>query len=298
MTTRDETCAVLEARAGMYDTLAGLYFHSLSQEQIDAMAAADYTELMNDDNPLIASGFNDIYRYLRKRNTGTHQELSVDFSSCFLGTHTYKGLSGQPYESLFTDAGLRLNGAPRGAVHRAYKAEGVALRTGYDYPDDHLAFECEFMSVLCRRTIEALEADDEPEARRLLDVQRDFMSEHICAWFRRLHDLALKFVKTRFYRGVLDISQGFFDGEIETIDDLRWVLEEGFEEPEGTDDAADAEGAEGGEDAADEGAEDDVAPEGAAGSVAGAAGASGVTGAVAAAEGVASGGADAKSRAA
>ena len=289
MTTRDETCAVLEARAGMYDTLAGLYFHSLSQEQIDAMAQADYTELMNDDNPLIASGFNDIYRYLRKRNTGTHQELSVDFSSCFLGTHTYKGLSGQPYESLFTDAGLRLNGAPRGAVHRAYKAEGVALRTGYDYPDDHLAFECEFMSVLCRRTIEALEAGDEPEARRLLDVQRDFMSEHICAWFRRLHDLALKFVKTRFYRGVLDISQGFFDGEIETIDDLRRVLEEGFEEPEAADDAADAEGAEGGEGAADEGV---------AGSVAGASGASGVTGAVAAAEGAASGGAGAKSRAA
>lgn len=230
MSVKEEVIEVIEARAGMYETIASLYFDRLSEEQIKAMAQWDYSELMESDNELVASGFNDIYRYLRKRNTGTRQELSIDFSSCFLGTHSYKGLVAQPYESLFMDASGTLNGKPRTVVYNLYKKERVSLKSEYNYPDDHLSFECEFMSILCRRCIQALEAGDKAEALRLLDVQEDFMRDHLCVWFRRLHDLSLKFIKTRFYRGVLNITQGFFDEEVETIQDLRSAIEEGFDE--------------------------------------------------------------------
>lgn len=246
MATKQDVIDVVQARAGMFSTLAGLYFDRLTEEQIRSMAAQDYTELMRSENPLIASGFNDIYRFLRKRNTGTRQELAVDFSSCFLGTHSYKGLVAQPYESLFLDASGQLNAAPRSSVYRLYKQERVSLRKGYDYPEDHLAFECEFMMILCNRTQAALESDDIDEAVRLLRLQRSFMDEHINAWFERLHDLSLKFIKTRFYRGVLNITQGFFDEDPETIDELLQVLEEGFDEedPEAPDGAEEPERAE------------------------------------------------------
>lgn len=241
MATKQEFIDVMKARSGMYATLASLYFDQLTDDQIEAMAAQDFSALIADANPLIASGFNDIWRYLRKRNTGTRQELAVDFSSCFLGTHSYKGLTAQPYESLFMDASGSLAAPPRTAVYKLYKSERVALREGYDYPEDHLAFECEFMMILAERTVQAAEADDLREARRLLQVQQSFMDEHIGRWFGRLRDLSAKFIKTRFYRGVLDLTQGFFDEEPDTIADLAAVAREGFDE-EGAD-GGDAAGA-------------------------------------------------------
>ncbi len=230
MTAKADVIDAITARAGMYETLASLYFDRLTDEQIEAMASQDYTALMDNENTLIANGFNDIYRYLRKRNTGTRQELAVDFSTAFLGTHAYKGFVAQPYESLFLDRSGTLNAAPRKEIFNLYKSECVALREGYDYPDDHLAFECEFMSILCHRCATALEKDDIAEALRLLSVQRAFLTDHICRWFTRLHDLSLKFIKTRFYRGVLNITQGFFDEEVDSVDALRAAIEEGLED--------------------------------------------------------------------
>ncbi|MCD8199834.1 MAG: molecular chaperone TorD family protein [Coriobacteriaceae bacterium] len=258
MATKEEAIEIVEARASMYETLASLYFDPVSEERIEAMAAQDYTDLRNNPNELIASGFNDIYRYLRKRNTGTRQELSVDFTSCFLGMHSYKGLVAQPYESLFLDPSGELYAAPRKEVHSFYKRECVALQSGYDYPEDHLAFECEFMSILCHRTSAALEEDNTDEALRLLDVQSEFMEEHINRWFRRLHDLALKFIKTRFYRGVLDITQGFFDSEPASISNISEEITKGFEPAPEKEDAGEestVETSKPEEDAAAEGAE-------------------------------------------
>lgn len=238
MADKQEFIELMQARAGMYETLASLYFDMLTDEQIRDMAARDYSALIDSDNPLIASGFNDIWRYLRKRNTGTRQELAVDFSSCFLGTHAYKGLVAQPYESLFLDPSGTLAGKPRKQVHNFYKSERVALREGYDYPDDHLAFECEFMAIECGRCVKAVEDGDFDEAKRLVGVQQEFMNDHIGRWFRRLHDLSLKFIKTRFYRGVLNVTQGFFDDEPEALDFLARRLEEGLEDPAPVQDAA------------------------------------------------------------
>lgn len=232
MADKQEFIELVQARQGMYETLASLYFDRLTEEQIREMASHDYRELIESENELISSGFNDIYRYLRKRNTGTRQELAVDFSSCFLGTHSYKGLVAQPYESLFLDPAGTLAGKPRKQVHNIYKSERVALRAGYDYPDDHLAFECEFMSIECARCVQAVQEGDMEEAARLIGVQQEFMDEHIGRWFQRLHDLSLKFIKTRFYRGLLNISQGFFDEESDTIRYLAGMIEEGLEEPE------------------------------------------------------------------
>ena len=232
MTVNEELAGVILARAEMYETLASLYFDRLSNEQIEAMAAQDYTELINCENELIASGFNDIYRYLRKRNTGTRQELAIDFSSCFLGTHSYKGFVAQPYESLFLDTSGTLNARPRTEVYNFYKKECVSLKKEHNYPDDHLAFECEFMAILCRRTISALEEGNKDEALRLLEVQKTFLHDHLNSWFRRLHDLSLKFIKTRFYRGVLNITQGFFNEEAEVIDDIYDTILEKDEDEE------------------------------------------------------------------
>lgn len=229
MTYAESAIAQLESRADMYRALGNLYLNTLSERQIEELALTDYDTLRADPDKRIASGFNDIYRALRRRNTGTRQLLAMDFTSCFLGTKTYEGLTGAPYESLYRDSSGTLMGPIRTQVFNAYKRERIALQPDLDLPEDHLSFEMEFLAVLCDRCAKAVEAGDRDEALRVLGVQKAFLEEHVLAWFPRFHNLTTKLLETRFYRGVLNVSRGFLESEPESIDGLAQAIAEGLE---------------------------------------------------------------------
>lgn len=229
MTYAESAIAQLESRADMYRALGNLYLYTLSEQQIEELALTDYDTLRADPDKRIASGFNDIYRALRRRNTGTRQLLAMDFTSCFLGTKTYKGLTGAPYESLYRDSSGTLMGPIRTQVFNAYKRERIALQPDLDLPEDHLSFEMEFLAVLCDRCAKAVEAGDRDEALRVLGVQKAFLEEHVLAWFPRFHNLTTKLLETRFYRGALNVSRGFLESEPESIDGLAQAIAEGLE---------------------------------------------------------------------
>lgn len=225
-TTDAEVAAALEARAAFYETLASLYFMPLKQEDVDNMAAADFSAYaeLNDD---FAAGVNDITRYLRKRNTGTRDELAVDFTGAFAGVKAYEGKTAVPYKSVFTSKdGLLYQDGYRD-VYQAFKAECVKKREGLDWPDDHLSFMCEFMALLSRRTVAALAEEDYPRALHELEVSRDFLDANVLSWFDEFAQRAELLLKTRFYRGVLKISRGFFTLDRETLDDMVDVVSTG-----------------------------------------------------------------------
>ena len=209
----EDMIAALKGRAAFYDLLAAIYFRPLTAEQIDNIAEMDWSEYA-DVNELFADGVNDITRYLRKRNSGTRQALAVDFTSAFAGTSSWKGRYAVPYESVHTsEEGLMFQDAYH-EVFQLYKANHVAKAEGYDFPHDHLSFMCEFLVVLSDRIIAALEAGDDAEALRQV---------------RTFQDLALLLLETRFYRGVLKISKGFFLEDAELLDAIAVELEQRLE---------------------------------------------------------------------
>ena len=121
------------------------------------MAAMDLSAYA-DVSALFAEGLDDMARYLRRRNTGTRQELAVDFTAAFAGTSSGKGAMPSPYESVFTSAeGLMYQDAYH-EVYQTYRLNRVQRGPGYDFPDDHLSFMCEFLAVLSTRAAGALRA--------------------------------------------------------------------------------------------------------------------------------------------
>ena len=80
MTRKEDVVAQIECRADMYRALGNLYLNTLDETQIEELALTDYDALRADPDERIASGFNDIYRALRRRNTGTRQLLAMDFT--------------------------------------------------------------------------------------------------------------------------------------------------------------------------------------------------------------------------
>lgn len=216
----------LESRTGFYEMLHKMYRWPLSDDELAALDADEFEALAQElDAGLMSCGFNDMYRSLRRRNTGTRQTLNADFTKVFLGIATYEGFSAQPYGSLFTGDASQLMGSERNAVNRIYRENAVRLSDGIDLPEDHLAFECEFLAIINQRAVEALRAGSCEQAIALLKLQRAFIVEHVLNWFPRFYALASHLVDTRFYRGVLRVTKGYFDESAEMVAEIIEEIE-------------------------------------------------------------------------
>lgn len=214
----------LAGRAAFYDAVAALYYKPLTQEQVDRIAQGGLAAFAG-TNELVAEGLHDMERALSKRHSGTRQELAVDFTGAFAGTSSWKGRYATPYESVFTSEEGLLFQESYHEVHRLYRDNGVRKSEGYDFPDDHLSFICEFQAVLARRAIEALEAGDAASALGQVRSSQAVLRDHVLSWFDGFEELALHLVKTRFYRGVLKMSRGFFLFDAGVLDDMAEELE-------------------------------------------------------------------------
>lgn len=78
----EDAIALFASRADMYRQVAQWFFAPLSEEQIDALASQDLRGLAEEDGSPYADGYNDLYRALRLRHTGTRQALAADFTGC------------------------------------------------------------------------------------------------------------------------------------------------------------------------------------------------------------------------
>lgn len=203
-----EVHELMELRESVYRLFSALYFKELTDEQIRFLhdADLDFSEL----GPVMAEGAKNVKRAVRRVNSGTREDLAVDYAHTFLGAGTTKGESRAcPYESVFTSRDGLIMQEARDDVYRYMLNEHLEPDTNLRIPDDHLAFVFEFMANLCKRFNEALEADDIPEARRLLNVQRDFFEKHIYSWISRFCDAVEACCRTSFYRGVSQMTRGF-----------------------------------------------------------------------------------------
>ena len=215
----------LAGRSAFYDVLASLFFRPLTDEQIESMALGSLASL-GEAHGLMEEGLADMDRYLRRRNTGTRQELAIDFTAAFAGTSSWEGRYAVPYKSVFTSKeGLMFQEAFH-EVRDTYRRQHVERAQGYDYPDDHLSFMCEFMALLSDRAREALAQGRRSEALETLRCSKTFLEQHILSWFEDFRDLSLKILKTRFYRGAMKTAEGFFAFDFESLGEMIEVLSE------------------------------------------------------------------------
>jgi TorA maturation chaperone TorD len=224
--TTDNNTAILEALAGRsssYRMFSRLFLKPLDEDDIKNLATTDFARLSRDleGEGDLATGFANMARDLKILHTGTRQLLATDYTMCFDGVATYNGDVAVPYESVFLGEEALLNQEPRNQVLAIYNREGVSLGASAKVPEDHLAFELEFLAMLSDRCLKLLqEGTDKDEAVRVLQVSRDFITRHIQAWLPQLSERANKLLETRFYRGVLQALKGYLELDLEIIDDI------------------------------------------------------------------------------
>lgn len=205
-------------RAAFYRMLGELYFTELSQAQIDHLSGLDFAGLAGGD-PVIAEGYEDMRRYLRKTNSGTRQQLACDYAHTFLAAGNYETFAATPYESVFTsELGLMMQEA-RDEVYKAYCEQGVQPEAELQMPEDHVSFEFEFLATVAERTNAALLSGNLERAHALAEAAFAFHQDHQLNWVDDLCDAVLDVAETRFYRGVSKVTRGFVHLETEVIAD-------------------------------------------------------------------------------
>lgn len=210
MNDNDSAIELLQDRAALYQMLATLYFKPLTSEQIEALATSNLSSVAADKNSPFAEAYADLSSALRLRHTGTKEELAADYTGAFYGIRTREGRTAQPFESLFrTEGTAELMGEARSEVYRELRKHQLKVPDGIDLPEDHLSFIFTYLGLLCNQAAALLQNGQRAEAETVLDTQRSFFITHVDSWISDFIAQGRLMVETRFYRGVLKLTEAF-----------------------------------------------------------------------------------------
>ncbi len=212
----DEIDASCTARIEFYRFLASIFFTELTQEQVETIASSRFPI----DDTDIGRGYELIAQYMQHRDSGTRQQLAVDYARVFLGAGSYEKLKAPPYESVFTSEVQLLMQEARDDAVKWYRRYGLALPEDNTTPEDHVSFEMQFMALLIERGLDRLKAGDEGGFREFACGQRDFFTEHLANWLPQFADSIDRFCKTDFYHGIAALVRGLLELEPGVIDEL------------------------------------------------------------------------------
>ena len=186
-----QTCAglvsALEGRAAFYDVVAALYYKPLAQEQIDRIAEGGLAAFAG-AGELMAEGLHDMERALSKRHSGTRQELAVDFTAPSPGRVVERRYA-TPYESVFTGEERIMMGDARDDVVARFLEDGFQVNPDLHEPEDHLAFELEYLVNMNERALEWAQAKNKAQLRRNVVRQLEFIEQHLLNWIPALLDV-------------------------------------------------------------------------------------------------------------
>ena len=180
------------------------------------------------EDPEASEGNRILNKYLRGLDHAdlkkVESDLAAEFAGLFLNASRQ---SVHPFESVYTSEEKLLMQRARDEVLNEYRRAGLERIQEFREPEDHIALEFEFMSNLCNKTLDALQAHDRTAARESLEWQKRFFDEHLNVWIPHFcRDLA-RLAQSDFYRGIALLTAELLEMEREMIPALLTKLQAG-----------------------------------------------------------------------
>lgn len=207
---------VLRGRRATYQFLSRLFRVEVDQELYDTLVSMRFPT--NTGNELVDEGYRLICGYLSQADGCVLTELAVDYVRAFIGSGNDGFSAAYPYESVYTSPKRLMMQDARDEVLVLYRAFGLDKQESWKEGEDHIALELEFEQILCERAIAAYEAGDEDECLKLLLSQRNFLEDHLLAWYPMMAADLQKFPQTDFYKGLGKLTDGFLRNDREFLD--------------------------------------------------------------------------------
>ena len=230
----DEFSEACQQRASMYRVLSSVYFKEVTDEFIKRIEALPLPD--EQDAPELLGAMRELKRYLLHKGPDPRTELAVDYAHVFLAAGVYEGDAACPFESIYTsEKGLIMQDA-RDEVRAVYIANGVDVDHELHLPEDHLAFELEFLAIMSDRVAEMLAPDASgPEGAlaggELLKTlesnivtQRTFVGDHLLNWLPKLEEKVVELSAQGFYPAMMHLTQAYVACDAALLDEMIGVV--------------------------------------------------------------------------
>ncbi|MBI5253700.1 MAG: molecular chaperone TorD family protein [Euryarchaeota archaeon] len=86
------------------------------------------------------------------------------------------------------------------AVQKKYRKAGLEVSENDREIPDHISVELEFMHYLCGKEAEAWKSGNKSEAVKYLEMQKEFLNEHLAAWVEKFCTKVEERAQYDFYR--------------------------------------------------------------------------------------------------
>ncbi len=136
-------------------------------------------------------------------------DLAVDYAHTFLAAGISNGEAAFPYESVYTSPERLIMQDARDEVLAVYREHGLGVAEGYVEPEDHLAFELEFMAYLAQKAAAACSDGGEEAATPLIAEQRAFLVDHVLRWLPAFVADVERYAQTDFYKAAGAMTLGY-----------------------------------------------------------------------------------------
>ncbi|EEW05239.1 molecular chaperone TorD [Vibrio mimicus] len=211
-----------EKRAEIYWWLSSLFIKELSEQDITHYHSAEIRTFLSGlaDEESLADDVRSLIDALNRLQDrqDAQLELAADFCDLFLKSDRDSAL---PYASVYTDKGL-LNGKPAQQMRELLATHEVKVDQNLNEPADHLAIQLDFLAHL---VISTNQLEQNSEVNAALQVQSDFISQHLLTWLPVFVERCTQFDTFGLYAAVARLALAFVKQDQDFLDELKTNIE-------------------------------------------------------------------------
>ena len=216
----NEYTEYFQASADTFRFLGQALFKELNEEAIEALATQEWPK--DSDNDHLRLGYAYLRRYFKWCYADRRAQLAQDYARIFLGAGIYgaKRMAAVPYESVFTSEEHLVMGASRQDALDVFARDGFKVDPSLHEPEDHIAFELEYLHHMNVRAAQLAQDGDTGALRLNVRRQAAFINKHLLNWLPILLKKSEEFAKTSFYLGILNVAIGSLEQSREVLKEI------------------------------------------------------------------------------
>jgi len=208
--------ALLRTRKNIYDLLGYAFYKEADKEFIDELKTyiPVFEELAEAiENEVLHEGVD----YLSCISQSEYPLLKKQFARIFLSTGYAAHLkTAIPQESVYRSPRQISMQDERDAVLEIYYSEGIGKNKSFTEPDDHITAEFHFMAQMSAKA----EDLDENSMFENLEVQLNFLKEHINKWVPRVCKDVFNITEINYFRAIAKLTQGFIETDTQFLEEV------------------------------------------------------------------------------
>lgn len=217
-TTEIDFAKILKGRVATYQFLSRLFRVEVDTDLYETLLSMRFPT--NTGNDLVDEGYRMICTYLGTSNPNVLTELAIDYVRAFIGAGNDAYSAAYPFESVYTSPKRLLMQDARDEVLVIYHAAELEKQESWKDGEDHIALELEYEQIIGQRALSAYEEGNEESCYRHLLQQRNFLEDHLYAWYPMMASDLERFPRTDFYKGLGKLTHGFLQSDLELLNEI------------------------------------------------------------------------------